>query len=90
MPLDHSKWLHECAPFRTNQQLLEYAVKPFSWNNLVEPLVTRCEARQYGASFEHLNIDQNVHNISKPQNETTRPKVLVCHDMAGNYRGDRY
>lgn len=51
------------------------------------PLVTRCEARNYGDKFQ--NISENRGNCVDSLSEKRRPKVLVCHDMAGNYLEDR-
>lgn len=66
---------------------MKYLLQPFSWKDLVHPLVTRCEARTFhNHCLEMKNLKQNC---KKDFNEITRPKVLVCHDMAGNYREDR-
>lgn len=85
---DQNKWLEEASPFRTNFELLNYIRSPFSWCSLVEPLATRCEPRKYGNKF--LKIDDTPESCMEIPDENHRPKVLVCHDMAGNYRGDRY
>lgn len=77
----------ECHPFKTNEELLNYTMKPFSWKGLVHPLVPRCEARTFGDHF--IKVEETEVNCKKDYNEAHRPKVLVCHDMAGNYRGDR-
>lgn len=37
-----------------------------------------------------MNLEELEQHSFRELNETSRPKVLVCHDMAGNYRDDRY
>lgn len=84
---ESSNWLEECAPLRSNEQLLEYAKNPFSWKSLVEPLAPRCNPRKYGEHYQVILGTEN--NSPEFPDEKCRPKVLVCHDLAGNYRGDR-
>lgn len=77
---ENSNWLEECAPIRSNKELLDYFRRPFSWNSLVEPLATRCCARKYGDYY--MTIDETENSSFEFPDEKNRPKVLVCHDVS--------
>lgn len=80
---------HETHPFRNNEELRLYVKKPYNVNYLIHPLASRCAARKLGDHYS--NLEQSEQHCVRELNETRRPKVLVCHDMAGNYReSDRY
>lgn len=78
---------HETHPFRNNSMLREYAANPYETRYLTHPLTSRCTARKFGDHY--LNIEDIQGQCAEELNEKSRPKVLVCHDMAGGYHGDR-
>lgn len=75
----------ECKPIRTNRELWEFEEAPIIWGGLAEPLAPRGRVQRLRQDF--LNIRPEVPEFE--ENEDTRPKVFVCHDMANNYRDDR-
>ncbi|KAJ6638043.1 Cytosolic endo-beta-N-acetylglucosaminidase [Pseudolycoriella hygida] len=79
------RFSYECRPLQSNYELLNFHRFPIVWKNLVVPLEPRCRARKFGDNFDNLNHKGEVVDISGG-----RAEVLVCHDLAGNYRDDRF
>lgn len=76
---------NECRPIGSNEELLSFWRSPIDWYNLAQPLTQRCPPQRLNDDF--LNIRQQKQ--PRVENEAIRPKVMVCHDLAGNYREDR-
>lgn len=69
-----------CEPLLDNQQLLGFDENKISWSELVLPLQRVSEPVEYGSAFDDLKASRL---------QDSDRKVMVCHDMAGNYRGDK-
>lgn len=79
----------QAHPIETNQQLLEFDIrsKGISWKNFIIPLKTRGQQIRYlNESYDDL---KNRGKILIKNDMITRRKVLVCHDMMGNYLQDK-
>lgn len=78
----------DSRPLRNNAELLAFRFRPFPWGRLVNRLDTtnRAPIRLLGDRYDDMD---SVGQQMRPDNEPTRPKMLVVHDLAGNYRGDR-
>lgn len=76
---------NECKPIKTNRELWDFIERPIVWEGLAEPLAKRSLPQRLGRDFLNIRADAPI----RQENEATRPKVFVCHDMANNYRDDR-
>lgn len=77
--------MHECGPILKNEDLLALVDSSIAWTSIAKPLSKRCPAQKLDTDFPHIR--KHVPFIN--ENEATRPKVLVCHDVAANYGDDR-
>lgn len=77
--------MHECGPILKNEDLLALVDSSIAWTSIAKPLSKRCTVRKLGPDFAYIH--KRVPFIN--EDEATRPKVLVCHDVAANYDDDR-
>lgn len=83
-------FFRECQPIHSNEELLNFCKRPTIWSDLAYPLASRCVPVLLGDDFRQIQMRDRTDRTPDFVLEVSRPKVFVCHDLAGNYRDDRY
>lgn len=80
----------ECSPLRTNEELYNFEESSVNWKILVKPLKSRAVFRTLGNNYGVLSFVKPVRIQDQLFPDESRRKVLVCHDLMGNYRNDSF
>lgn len=75
----------ECQPLTSNAQLFAFDVSDVPWRNLVKPLKERAPFRALNTNFGLLSFTKPSPIQEQFHKDEERRKVLVCHDLMGNY-----
>lgn len=78
----------QCQPLTSNAQLFTFDVSDVPWRNLVKPLKERARFRELGTNFGLLSFARPRSIQEQIKQDKDRRKVLVCHDLMGNYGSD--
>lgn len=78
-----------CEPLKNNAELFEFSVNSVAaWKDLVKPLKERAAFRALDDHFSLLSFAMPTTIQEQRVKDEDRRKVLVCHDLMGNYKHD--
>ena len=78
----------QCEPLVDNDELFAFEPSSVPWRNLVKPLKQRAPFRALDNFFGLLSFAKPTSVQEQVQKDEERMKVLVCHDLMGNYGSD--
>lgn len=77
-----------CQPLRSNSELFAFEAHSVPWRNLVKPLKERAAFRELSTNYGLLSFTKPSAIQEQIKQDKERRKVLVCHDLMGNYKSD--